>query len=343
MLNRISQNPWYLTLSVTALSVCLAIFTVSNPAKADDRVFDGKTITYVVGSKPGGGYDRYLRLIAPFFKKYLPGSTVVPVNKPAGGGVAALNEIYARDPDGLKIMSFNTGLLLSQIGGKEGIEFDTEKLGWIGKAGSESRVMLVRNETGVETLDDLRRPGDPFLFVSSAFGSASFIQTNLLADAFNLNIVILPGFGGREAEAALFKGEIDGVFVSESNVAPLVDAGIARAIVLFGNPTDPRLLTVPLGVDIAETDDQRLVAQQITIMTELGRLTATSPDTPAPILEALRTAYEKALRDPELLAKAAQQNSRIDFLSGLDVERLVHQYLQSGEHFRILVERTLQQ
>ena len=39
--------------------------------------FNGKTITYIVATSPGGGYDTYGRLVAEYMQRYLPGSTFV--------------------------------------------------------------------------------------------------------------------------------------------------------------------------------------------------------------------------------------------------------------------------
>jgi hypothetical protein len=37
--------------------------------------YKGKTVTYIVATPPGGGYDFYGRLIAEYMQKHLPGST----------------------------------------------------------------------------------------------------------------------------------------------------------------------------------------------------------------------------------------------------------------------------
>jgi tripartite-type tricarboxylate transporter receptor subunit TctC len=41
--------------------------------------YEGKTVTIVVGYKPGGGYDRYARLYAKYLPKHIPGSPAVIV------------------------------------------------------------------------------------------------------------------------------------------------------------------------------------------------------------------------------------------------------------------------
>lgn len=313
----------------------------TSTAAEEDSYFKGKTITYVVGSKPGGGYDRYARLIAPYLEKYLPGSQVVVVNRPAGSGIVALNELFGAAPDGLTIMSMNSGFLLSQIAQLDGIKFDLAELDWIGKAGAESRIVLVHKKSGIDSFTSWHSDGPQKIFVSSGFGSSSYIQTKLLSDVFALNLKVLPGFGGNEAEAALLKGEIEGILTSESNVPSLVATGDITAILRFGEPLIDQFRDVPAAISVAKTEDQKLVAKKISTMNDLGRLTAASPNTPETVLAALRDAYAKALNDQDLLAEAAKQEMPIAFLGGAEVQELVQSFLNQGDNFTDHVKQTL--
>ncbi len=311
-------------------------------ATEEGGYLSGKVITYIVGAESGGGYDRYARLIAPFLQKHLPGSRVVVVNRPAGGGVVALNELYAATPDGLTIMAINSGLLLSQIARRDGIEFDLSKVGWLGKAGAEARIVLMQEKTGIRSIDDLQADGRTKIFVTSGFGSASYIQTKLFGDAFKVNMKVLPGFGGNEAEAALMKGEIDGILTSESNAPSVIASGTARAILKFGEAMIVEFRTLPDGMMVAKTADQKLVAEKIAAMNNLGRLTLTAPDTSPEVLEMLRDAYTQALADPDFITEAARQGLPIDFQDGSAVEAGVRGFLHQGDAFSVLVAKTLE-
>ena len=99
--------------------------------------YKGKTVTYIVATGPGGGYDTYGRLVAEYMQKHLPGSTFVVRNMPGAGHLVGANAIYASRPDGLTIGTFNTGLIYNQLIGLEGVKFDLTKMSWIGKAGAD--------------------------------------------------------------------------------------------------------------------------------------------------------------------------------------------------------------
>lgn len=331
-------------LCVTAVvAAWLVVVGGGPPARAASEAvdFDGVGIDYVVGNKPGGGYDSYARLIAPFLETRLPGSRVQVVNRPSGGGVVALDRMAEGPADGRTLMTFNTGLLLAQLAGDRGPAVDLRELTWIGKAASEARFLVVRRAAGVASFEELAEAPRPLVFTAAAFGSASHIQSTLLKHAFDLDIRLLTGFGGSEAEAALAKGEIDGILTSESNVPPLVAGGEVVPLVRFGEPTAPALADVPDAADYARTAEQRLVVRRIAVMTELGRLTAAAPATPPAVAATLREAYERALADDELRAVAARRGMPLDPSDGATVAALVDEFLAESERFTALLDRAL--
>src|ERR1700754_23746 len=117
--------------------------------------YKGKTVTYIVSTAPGGGYDLYGRLIAEYMQKYLPGSTFVVKNVPGAGHLVGTNTIYASKPDGLTIGTFNTGLIYNQLIGLDGVRFDLTKMSWIGKAASDPRVFTMHPSLPIKNFQDL--------------------------------------------------------------------------------------------------------------------------------------------------------------------------------------------
>src|SRR5919201_6118109 len=79
--------------------------------------FSGKTITIVVGYKPGGGYDATARMIARHLPQHIAGKpTVIVQNMPGGNSIIAANHIYnVAKPDGLTIGTFNRNLPIAQL------------------------------------------------------------------------------------------------------------------------------------------------------------------------------------------------------------------------------------
>ncbi|NIS61363.1 MAG: hypothetical protein GTO13_11905, partial [Proteobacteria bacterium] len=69
--------------------------------------YQGRIITLIVSTRPGGGFDTYGRLLASTMKKYLPGSTIIVKNIPGAGHIVGVNQLYASKPDGLTFGIFS--------------------------------------------------------------------------------------------------------------------------------------------------------------------------------------------------------------------------------------------
>src|SRR5579871_3393054 len=86
------------------IAICWLALGATSAATAED-FYKGKTITLMVGSGEGGGYDHYARLLGRHMGKYIPGEPAIVVkNQPAAGGIAMANALYTTAPrDGLTI------------------------------------------------------------------------------------------------------------------------------------------------------------------------------------------------------------------------------------------------
>src|SRR5258707_15781101 len=101
----------------------LASGMAASPAAAQTGAdfFKGKTVTYIVATAPGGGFDLYGRLVSEYMQKYLPGSTFVVKNVAGAGHLIGANTIYASRADGLTIGTFTTGLIYNQLVKLDGV------------------------------------------------------------------------------------------------------------------------------------------------------------------------------------------------------------------------------
>ena len=116
-------------------TVALALLILPDFLIASESVFfQGKTVRIVVGTSPGGGFDVYSRALARHMGRYIPGNpTFIVENMPGAGHRIAANHVYkVARPDGLTIGNFFGGLLVGQVLGYSGIEFDAAKFEYIG-------------------------------------------------------------------------------------------------------------------------------------------------------------------------------------------------------------------
>jgi len=312
--------------SLRSLSLgTLAALVLTTPAAAQSGrdFYKGKTVTYIVATTAGGGYDAYGRLVADFMQKHLPGSTFVVRNMPGAGHLIGANAIYHSKPDGLTMGTFNTGLIYNQLIGLEGVKFDLKKMSWIGKAASDPRIFVISAKSPIKSFKDLRESKQIVNFATSGVGSASFVETKILSEALNLPIKIIPGFSGAEDMMAMRRDEITGIIGSRSSFEDFVRNGYARYIAQIGGKQSdvPQLSSL-----ISDPNGKALVAL-IQSQGDLGRLTAGPPGIPADRLEALRAAYRNALEDKELQARAAKFGRPVDPAVGEEVAKMVREAL----------------
>lgn len=285
----------------TISCLLLAGIIAAGPANSGTDFFAGKTITYIVATKAGGGYDTMGRLVAKYLEKHLAGSNVVVKNIPGAGHLIGAKTIYAADPDGLTIGTFNTGLIYSQLTNQTDGELELGKMSWIGKAAIESRALVVSANSDLKNIDDFKNPNRKIKMAVSGKGSASDIDTLLLAKAFGLNVQVIPGFEGTEAEMSMLRGEIDAYVGSGSSLKPFVDNGHGRILLEVGGEPSS---TIAQARDLATTEQSKLIIALIEAQSQLARLTVGPKDIPKDRLQTLREAYSKALADPELLTEA---------------------------------------
>ena len=297
--------------------------------------YKGKTVTYIVATSPGGGYDLYGRLVAEFMQKYLPGSTFVVRNLPGAGHLVGTNTIYASKPDGLTIGTFNTGLIYNQLIGLDGVKFDLNKMSWIGKAASDPRVFTMHPDLPIKTFKELQDYKEPLNFATAGVGSAAYVETMMLAKALKLPAKIVTGYNGTDDQLAMRRGEVQGSIASRSSWEGFVKNGYGRFIAqIGGTQTD-----LPQVASFANDPTAKALVALVQSQGDISRLTAGPPDIPADRLAALREAYKKALEDKELQAKTEKLERPVDPAFGEDVLRMVQAALnQTPETVALLKE-----
>jgi tripartite-type tricarboxylate transporter receptor subunit TctC len=328
----------FLTLAVGVLTAAAAAVPAAAQTGAD--FYKGKTVTYIVATSAGGGYDAYGRLVSEFMQKHLPGSSFVVRNMPGAGHVIGANAIYNAKPDGLTIGTFNTGLLYNQLIGLEGAKFDLTKMSWIGKAAADPRVFVIHAKSPIKSFKDLQGTKETVNFATSGIGSASYVETKILADALKLPIKIVAGYSGTEDMMAMRRNEITGIIGSRSSFEDFVKNGHARYIAQIGGSEKdvPQLSTL-----IADADaNAKALLALIQSQGEIARLTAGPPGIPAERLQALRTAYKQALEDKELQARAEKFGRPVEPAVGEELETMVRAALNQTPQTVALLAAALQ-
>ncbi len=296
---------------------------VAEAAPTAEEFFRGKTVTYIVATAPGGGYDTYGRLVARYMNKQLPDSKIIIRNIPGAGHLVGANTIYAAKPDGLTIGTFNTGLIYLQLLKDQGVRFDLTKMSWIGKAATEIRVLVLSKNAGIKEISellDLSRP--PVKLFAAGVGSAAYVDTKLVVDALHLNVALIPGYNGSEGTMSMLRGETQGT--------------IGFYALQAGGPPSAK---IPQADAFAKDEHAKKLLKMISAESDIARLTAGPPGIPADRLALLRAAFMSALADPQLLAEAEKMDVPIVPTSGERVQAVIAEALQqTPENIRLLAK-----
>ena len=322
---------------VACLGLMVLVAITCAAASAQDDFYRGKTIRIVVGYSAGGGFDTYSRAIARHLAKHIPGKPAVIVeNMPGAAGLVAANSIYrAGRPDGLTIVNFQGTQVMSQILGRDGVEFDARKYEWLGAPTRENAVCALTRASGVTTVQQWAASTTPVKLGSVAPGGATHDVPRVLQAALGLPIHLVRGYKGTaEIRLAAQSGEVSGGCWPWESLRPTwrqaLEAGEATVVLQVTDKPLPDLPGVPLALGLAKTDEARqLIRSGIIVPTTVSRVYAMPPATPADRVRLLRTAFLKTLADPEFVADARQAQLDIDPISGEEVTRLI------GELFKM--------
>jgi putative tricarboxylic transport membrane protein len=318
----------------------LATATAASPAHAQTGAdfYKGKTVTYIVATAPGGGYDLYGRLSAEYMQKYLPGSTFVVKNLPGAGHLIGANTLYASKADGLTIGTFNTGLIYNQLIQRDGVRFDLTKMSWIGKAATDPRVITIAAQSPIRSYQDLLAVKEPVNFSTGGIGASAYVETVMLYNALKLPIKIQTGYYGSDDPIALRRGDIQGTLASRSSWELFVANGHGRFIAQIGGSNKD----VPQLKDMVTDEKAKALIALIQSQGDIQRFTAGPPDIPKDRLDALRAAYRKAMEDPELQAKAAKLERPIEPAYGDDVLAMIKVALKQTPETIALLKQALE-
>ena len=141
------------------LGLVAALMTCAGAAAQAPVSFEGKTMTMIIGYRPGGGTDASGRLIAVYLAKYLPGKpNIVVQNMPGADGVTAMKFLFSQvKPDGLTLMMASSTQGDPVVYRQPEVNYDPTKLEIIGGIGRGGSTVVIRKEAE-ERLRDKTKP-----------------------------------------------------------------------------------------------------------------------------------------------------------------------------------------
>ncbi len=314
--------------------------TTALHAQSVEEFYKSSRVDMLIGLSTGGGYDRYARITARHIGKYIPGNpTIIPRNMTGGGSLVMANFAYNVAPqDGSVIAAPQRGVPLEPlVAGKDSkAKLDPLKMHWIGSLARETSVAVAWHTSGIKSYKDLYERE----FIAGGTGATTdsvitgYIMRNLLGMQFRM----IAGYpGGTEVNLAMERGEVMGratnswSSIKSGSYAEHVKDG--RLIILYQmgakkNEEGP-LKDVPLALDFAKDPRTRQILFLKFGVNEFGYPYFMGPGVPKDRVAAVRAAFVKASKDPELVAEVEKSRMDLNPIFAEEMHELLEQMYAS--------------
>lgn len=316
--------------AVVAATAFIGLSTATSPAVAQDASYKGETLTVIIRSNPGGGYDFYGRLMSRHMPKYLPGNPESIVQNMSGaGGIVAANYMQRRAKrDGTEIAVLARDFAIAQRVGANGVAYDAKDLIPIGSPATEVWAWVARGDLPVKDLTELATYDKTVKFSGTGPGSGSVQKVRFLRNE-GMPVEVVTGYDGTEEKVlAIIRGEVDATSGSYGTLKQFVKEEGLKPLGRIGK--HPDLAHVPDVRDIL-SEDGKAIARLMAASQVAGRPFVTAPEVPAARVKLLRTSFREALKDPQLLKEAARAKRPISFVSGEEMAEIYRDVLDTPD------------
>jgi tripartite-type tricarboxylate transporter receptor subunit TctC len=303
-------------------------------AQSVEEFYKANRITIMLGQPPGGSYDLYARLLASHMPKYLPGHpTIIVEHRPGGGGVRASQFFYSQSPRNGSVLGLfsetiaHTPLLQPEIG-----KWNIGEMAYIGSFAPVNAAFVARKDAPAQTLAEMRQKA--MNVGCTGRSSQSYQSPALLKNLGGFKFNLICGYpGSKEYVLALIRGEVDMVSsawnqwraghraeIADGTLIPRIQTGLVR---------HKELSDVPLMQELVDDPTIKKVIEFASAGSAIGRAVIAPPQVPADRLAALRLAFDKAMKDPDMLRDAERVLAEIDPSPGPEVDKVVQQILKT--------------
>ena len=270
-------------------------------------------------------------LSARHLGKHIPGNpTVIVENVTGAGGLIQMNQLFkATKPDGLTIGHINGGLILSQMMGQPGYDFDSTKFIYLGAANKENAIFVFSKKSGITSADKWRASTTPVKIGGLVPGNFVDNMDRVAKEVLGFPTQIVTGYKGTaDILIAMDSGELaggppswDGVKTSRKSALETGD----MVVVLQGTAKPLKELPkVPRMIEYAKTEEQKkLVEVAVHNANDYSRPFALPPGTPKDRVDILRKAFQDTMTDKEFLAEIEKMQLTLDPMSANDLTAAV--------------------
>jgi tripartite-type tricarboxylate transporter receptor subunit TctC len=289
------------------MAFSISIFLSGAGTAPAEEKFPTRAIEMVIPFAPGGATDVGARILADELAKVLKVS-VTPVNKPGASGTTGGAYILTKKSDGYAVFAATGGPVINAPLVLPDVSYDVFK-DFIPVAyfASVPNVFVTKGDSPWKSLKDLidyakKNPGK-VTCASAGTGTESHINFEILKSLTKLDMIHVPFKSGGDVIPAVLGGHVTmGVNVIAA-AGPQIKAGTLKGLGITSPKRLPDYPGVPTNAEQG--------FPQINVSTWLGYLVTAG--TPAPVVNILASAFEKAIKSPELIQKAEKAGYVVEY------------------------------
>lgn len=286
--------------------VASAFASLGFATAAQDKKFPTGPIRIYTPYDPGSAVDITSRMVAEGLSKIL-GQPVIVENRSGGQGAIAMNALLSAPANGLTLMTDTPASAINPTLYKH--RYDPVKdLAPVAQLMSLPFAIAVSPKVPANTIAELiaLAKAKPTGLDAAVAGTSTRLAGELFSMQNGISFTPIPYKGAMPAMQSIIKGETDVIFLDAANLAPFIETGKMRGLLITGEQRWPVLANVPTAKEAGYANFD--ISTWFGVFAKAG--------TPADVVSQLNTAIRDVMASPALErfleqrgAKASQRNA----------------------------------
>lgn len=333
--------------SAVAVAATVALTGTAAFAQTAEEFYKDNVIKWIVPYDPGGGYDDYSRLIAPYLEKYT-GARVDIVNMPGSGGMKGAVEIFNSPADGTYVGIINgSAMVTNQLAEIEGADYRVGQYSYLGRIVSDPRVFVAAANSGIDSFEDMQGDGETAIVGATGLGGSTYVDAVIIGDVFGVDQKVVHGFDrSGDIRTAMLRGDVDAMWGSLGSALKGIEAGEHKVILHAEKEARPEFDGAPsiyewADAHAADKDRALKILRSWEALNAVGRPVAGPPGIPEDRLDFVQNAFEQAMNDPEFVSAAQETGRDLLYASGDEMAQIAKDATELDDDIKALFVKAI--
>jgi tripartite-type tricarboxylate transporter receptor subunit TctC len=275
------------------------VFAIAGPKLLFAQTYPSKTLTIIVPFAAGGPTDTVTRLVAEAMTRDL-GQQVIVENVGGAGGTLGAGKAAKADADGHTLFLHHIGMATSATLYRK-LPYDTlNAFDYIGLVTEVPMTIIARGNFEPTDLKSLiayvKANKDKVTYANAGIGAASHLCGMLFMSAIETQVTTVPYKGTGPAMTDILGGQVDFMCDQTTNTTGQIKAGKVKAYATTSAQRLSNLPDIPTAIEAGLKDFQIGVWHGLYV----------PKGTPKPVIDRLTASLQKALKDPNVVARFAE-------------------------------------